>query len=55
MKSLAITDHGVMYGCVDFYKAAVEHGIKPIIGSEIYIVPNLWVLNMRIRKMKLII
>ena len=40
MKSLAITDHGVMYGCVDFYKAAVEHGIKPIIGSEIYIVPK---------------
>ncbi|SCN25950.1 DNA polymerase III subunit alpha [Clostridium sp. N3C] len=40
MKSLAITDHGVMYGCVDFYKAAVEQGIKPIIGSEIYIVPK---------------
>lgn len=40
MKSLAITDHGVMYGCVDFYKAAVEEGIKPIIGCEIYIVPK---------------
>ena len=40
MKSLAITDHGVMYGCVDFYQAAVEEGIKPIIGCEIYIVPK---------------
>lgn len=40
MSSIAITDHGVMYGCVDFYKAAKEEGIKPIIGSEIYIVPK---------------
>lgn len=40
MKSLAITDHGVMYGCVDFYQAAVEEGIKPIMGCEIYIVPK---------------
>jgi DNA polymerase-3 subunit alpha len=40
MDSLAITDHGVMYGCVDFYKAAKEKGIKPIIGCEIYIVPK---------------
>jgi DNA polymerase-3 subunit alpha len=40
MKSLAITDHGVMYGCVDFYQAAVEEGIHPIIGCEIYIVPK---------------
>ena len=40
MKSLAITDHGVMYGCVDFYKAAADEGIKPIIGCEIYIVPK---------------
>jgi DNA polymerase-3 subunit alpha len=38
MKSLAITDHGTMYGCVDFYKQAVEQGIKPIIGCEIYVV-----------------
>lgn len=37
MKSIAITDHGVMYGCVDFYKAAKEQGIKPIIGCEIYV------------------
>lgn len=38
MKTLAITDHGVMYGCVEFYKEAVSRGIKPILGSEIYIV-----------------
>lgn len=37
MQSLAITDHGAMYGCVDFYKKAKELGIKPIIGSEIYV------------------
>ncbi|MGH4050667.1 MAG: DNA polymerase III subunit alpha [Clostridium sp.] len=37
MKSLAITDHGVMYGCVEFYKQAKEQGIKPIIGCEIYV------------------
>lgn len=40
MKSIAITDHGVMYGCVDFYKAAKDAGIKPIIGCEVYVVPN---------------
>ena len=37
MKSIAITDHGVMYGCVEFYKQAVENGIKPIIGCEVYV------------------
>ncbi|MBK5239630.1 DNA polymerase III subunit alpha [Clostridium sp.] len=37
MKSIAITDHGVMYGCVEFYKQAKAQGIKPIIGCEIYI------------------
>ncbi len=36
MSSLAITDHGVMYGVVDFYKKAVDKGIKPILGCEIY-------------------
>ncbi|HPT90659.1 MAG TPA: DNA polymerase III subunit alpha [Acetivibrio sp.] len=36
MDSIAITDHGVMYGVVDFYKEAVNNGIKPIIGCEIY-------------------
>lgn len=35
--SLAITDHGVMYGVIDFYRAAKEAGIKPIIGCEIYV------------------
>lgn len=37
MKSIAITDHGTMYGCVEFYKAAKEAGIKPIIGCEVYV------------------
>ena len=37
MESLAITDHGVMYGVVDFYKIAKEQGIKPIIGCEVYV------------------
>lgn len=40
MDSIAITDHGVMYGVIDFYKEAVENGIKPIIGCEIYIASN---------------
>lgn len=40
MDSLAITDHGVMYGVIDFYKAAHEAGIKPIIGCEVYVAPN---------------
>ena len=40
MTSLAITDHGTMYGVIDFYKAAVERGIKPIIGCEIYVAPG---------------
>ena len=40
MDSLAITDHGVMYGVIEFYQAAKEAGIKPIIGCEIYIAPN---------------
>lgn len=37
MDSIAITDHGVMYGVIDFYRAAMEIGIKPIIGCEIYV------------------
>ena len=40
MDSLAITDHGVMYGVIDFYKAAREVGIKPIIGCEVYVAPG---------------
>ncbi len=40
MDSLAITDHGVMYGVVDFYKAAKARGIRPIIGCEVYVAPR---------------
>ncbi|GAI08719.1 unnamed protein product, partial [marine sediment metagenome] len=40
MDSLAVTDHGVMYGAIGFYLAAKEAGIKPIIGCEIYVAPN---------------
>jgi DNA polymerase-3 subunit alpha len=40
MDSLAITDHGNMYGAVDFYKACKKHGIKPIIGCEVYVAPR---------------
>lgn len=40
MDSLAVTDHGVMYGVIDFYKVAKEAGIKPIIGVEAYIAPR---------------
>ena len=38
--ALAITDHGVMYGAVDFYKACKSEGIKPIIGCEMYVAPG---------------
>ncbi|MCD7724695.1 MAG: DNA polymerase III subunit alpha [Clostridiales bacterium] len=40
MDSAAITDHGVMYGAIDFYKAAKEAGINPIIGCEVYVAPR---------------
>ena len=40
MNSAAITDHGVMYGIIDFYRAAKAEGIKPIIGCEVYVAPN---------------
>ena len=40
MDSLAITDHGVMYGVIDFYKECKAQGIKPIIGCEVYVAPN---------------
>ena len=36
----AITDHGVMYGCIEFYKIMKENGIKPIIGCEVYVAPR---------------
>ncbi len=38
--ALAITDHGVLYGAIEFYQAAREHGIKPIIGCEVYVAPG---------------
>lgn len=40
MTSCAITDHGVMYGCIDFYSAMKDAGIKPIIGCEVYVCRN---------------
>lgn len=40
MDSMAITDHGAMYGVIDFYRAAHEAGIKPIIGCEVYVTPG---------------
>ncbi len=40
MDSMAITDHGVMYGVIDFYRAAKASGIKPIIGCEVYVAPG---------------
>ena len=40
MPAVAITDHGYMYGCAEFYQAAVKAGIKPIIGCEIYFTPD---------------
>ncbi len=38
--SVAITDHGVMYGVIDFYRAALKKGIKPVIGCEVYVAPR---------------
>ena len=40
MDSAAITDHGVMYGVIDFYKEALSQGVKPILGCEVYVAPN---------------
>lgn len=40
MNSAAITDHGVMYGVIDFYRACKAEGIRPIIGCEVYVAPN---------------
>ncbi len=40
MDALAITDHGTMYGVIDFYKEAIKRGIKPIIGCEVYVAPR---------------
>ena len=38
--AVAITDHGVMYGVIDFYRACQKEGIKPIIGCEVYVAPR---------------
>ena len=40
MPALAMTDHGVMYGAIHFYKACIEAGIKPIVGCEVYVAPR---------------
>ena len=40
MRGMAITDHGVMYGVVDFYRAAKAAGIKPVLGCEVYVAPG---------------
>ena len=40
MDSLAITDHGVMYGVIDFYKACQKEGIHPVLGCEVYVAPG---------------
>lgn len=40
MDSLAITDHGVLYGAIEFYKACLDNGVKPIIGCELYVAPR---------------
>ena len=40
MEALAITDHGVMYGALEFYRTALRHGIKPLIGCEVYVAPE---------------
>ena len=40
MDAMAITDHGVMYGAIDFYKACKKEGVKPIIGCEVYVAPR---------------
>ena len=40
MKAVAITDHGVMYGAIEFYKECIKNDIKPIIGCEVYVAPR---------------
>ncbi len=40
MGAVALTDHGVMYGCVDFYQKATKAGVKPILGCEVYVAPG---------------
>ena len=40
MDSLGITDHGALYGAIDFYRTALEEGVRPIIGCEVYVAPG---------------
>jgi DNA polymerase-3 subunit alpha len=40
MRSVALTDHGNMFGAIEFYQEAINHGIKPIIGCEVYVAPG---------------
>ena len=40
MGAAALTDHGVMYGCVEFYEACKDNGVKPVIGCEVYVAPS---------------
>ena len=40
MQACAITDHGVLYGIIDFYNAMIGAGLKPIIGCEVYVAPR---------------
>ena len=39
-EACAMTDHGVLYGAIDFYKTAKKYGIKPILGCEVYVAPK---------------
>ena len=40
MTAAAVTDHGVMYGCIDFYRECLAQGIRPILGCEVYVSPG---------------
>src|SRR3990170_5917790 len=40
MNALALTDHGNMFGAIEFYQTAIKHGIKPIVGCEVYVTPR---------------
>ncbi len=52
MDSIAITDHGAMYGVIDFYRAAKAEGIKPIIGCEIYVTTGSRLIKKPVREIK---
>ncbi len=54
MEACAITDHGVMYGIIDFYNTMKKEGIKPIIGSEFYISPAVLIKKTIINKVMIL-